>query len=229
MLRRLIGIWVLGVVVLAMVQVVGANPDSQTWYFTNTEASVPIYAGSPTVDYQRVMTKGVKGGDTVITLAPGERVWFYADQLTQCNVGFPAGVWDTVCWVKALDSGDLGKRVYIRLQGIDSEGNKISGSHGYAEGWSTIKTLGGLEEISKALNPESFTIPEGGRFAVEVLWSGEVGELEIHFNPSGDPVSKTTSPSSDPGYPVPELPTVILFSTGLIALTGYILLTKRRK
>ena len=221
---RLIGILVLGMLVLASVQVVGAQ-GAQTWYFTGDDASAPTYSGA---DYNKIMTKGVEGGDDKITLAPGKRVWFYADQVAVCDVTFPAGSWDTVCWVKALNSKDLGKRVYIRLQGIDSEGNKISGSHGYAERWSTIKTPGGLEEISKALNPESFTIPEGGRFAVEVLWSGEVGELEIHFNPSGDPVSKTTSPSSDPGYPVPELPTIILLSTGLIALAGYVLLTKKR-
>ena len=34
---------------------------------------------------------------------------------------------------------------------------------------------------------------------------------------------------ADPLPPVPELPTIILFSIGLIALAGYVLLTKRRK
>jgi len=71
---------------------------------------------------------------------------------------------------------------------------------------------------------------KAGRFAIEVLWSSSAaGNLEIHCNPSDKHASNVTSPSSDPGYPVPELSTFILLSTGLIALAGYVLLTKRRK
>ena len=31
-----------------------------------------------------------------------------------------------------------------------------------------------------------------------------------------------SSPSADPGYPIPELPTIVLMSTGLLALTGFV-------
>ena len=224
MLRRLIGGLVLGVVVLAMVQVVGAQGE-QTWYFTNTEASAPIYSGA---EYNKIMTKGVEGGDVTITIAPGERVWLYADQVAVCDVTFPAGSWNIAYWVKALDSG---KRVTTRLHGIDSVGNRLSGPYGYKGGNHNIGSSGALEDVTHTLTPgESFTIPEGGRFAIEVLWaSGAAGNLEIHCNPSGKHASKITSSSSDPGYPVPELPTILLFSTGLITLAGYVLLTKRRK
>ena len=85
-----------------------------------------------------------------------------------------------------------------------------------------------LENVTEALAPKSsFTIPEGGRFAIEVLWvSTAEGDLEIHCNPPGDLVSKVTSPTSDPGYPVPELPTIILFSAGLIALATFLVLKR---
>jgi hypothetical protein len=41
-------------------------------------------------------------------------------------------------------------------------------------------------------------------------------------------VSWLSFPSTDPGYPVPELSTIILMSTGLLALAGYVGLTRIR-
>ncbi len=226
MLRRLIGILVLGMFVLAMVQVVGATPDQQTWYFTDEDASAPTWSGAI---YNKIMTKGVEGGDTVITLEKGERVWFYADELAACDVTFPDGTWNTAYWMKALNSTDSGKRITTRLQGINSEGAKLSGSYGYAQKYYDTSNPSHFEEVTESLKPsESFTIPEGGRFAIEVLWAGgAAGNLEIHCNPSGKHASKATSPSSDPGYPVPELSTLILFSVGLLVLAGYVGLRRR--
>ena len=225
---RLIGILVLAMVVLAMVQVVGAAPDSQTWCFTNTEASAPIYTDA---NYNKIMTKGVEGGDDTITLAPGERVWFYADQVAQCEVGFPEDKWSVACWVKALHSGEAGEgRVYTRLCYVDSAGSSTMVSSSASE---AITTPQSIEEIVEDWftknNVGSFTVPDGGRLAVEVYWgSSPLGNLEIHCNPSGERASKATSPSSDPGYPVPELSTLLLFFTGLLTLAGYVLLTKKR-
>ena len=62
---RLIGILVLGMLVLVS-QVVSATPDPQTWYFTGGDASAPTWSGA---DYNKIMTKGVEGGDVTITLA----------------------------------------------------------------------------------------------------------------------------------------------------------------
>lgn len=202
-------------------------PNQQTWYFTDNDASVLIYEGSPTIDYQRIMTKGAEGGNEKITLEHGQRVWFYADHVAQCNVSFPAGNWDVKYWVKATDSADSGKNVYTRLHGINSSGGRLSPANGYDRGTFTISNPNYLEEVTEELN-ESFTIPEGGRFAIEVYWVDTAsGNLEIYCNPSDKHSSQVTSPSSDPGYPVPELPTLILFSSGLIILAGYVLLKRR--
>ena len=225
--RRLIGILVLGMVALASVQVVGAAPDSQSWYFTNTDAPSPFNAG----DYNKIMTKGVEGGDVTITLPPGKRIWVYADQLAQCDVTFPAGSWDLAYWVRAVNESETGK-VYTRLGYADSTGNLVRKSS-----TSTSEAITSPQSIEENVedwfinnNVESFTVPEGGRLAIEVLWgSNPLDNLEIHCNPPDKHASNVTSPSSDPGYPVPELSTLILFSTGLIALAGYVLSTRRRK
>jgi hypothetical protein len=54
--------------------------------------------------------------------------------------------------------------------------------------------------------------------------------IRIYYDPLDDVKDPyLISPSSDHGYPIPELSTLILFSMGVIALLGYVLLKKRDK
>ena len=148
--------------VLASVQVVGAQGE-QTWYFTDDDASAPTWSGA---DYNKIMTKGVEGGDVTITLAPGKRVWFYADELAACDVTFPAGSWDVSYWVKTLNAYDGSKRLYTRLHNVTSDGGhtEIKGT------WGGISYNADIQEYSKSLIPdEPFTVKKDGRFAIEIL------------------------------------------------------------
>jgi len=202
-------------------------PNQQTWYFTNDSATGPMWSGAT---YNRNMTKGVEGGDDKVTLANGgERVWFYADQVAECNVSFPADTWNVSYWVNATNATDAGKQITTRLQGINSMGAKLSGSP-YAEGHYDINNPPFFEEVTESFNPAGFTIPKGGRFAIEVLWAGgATGNLEIHCNPVGLDASQVTSPTSNPGWPIPEVRTVILFGLGLLLLAGYVGLKRLAK
>jgi MYXO-CTERM domain-containing protein len=203
-----------------------AVPNQQTWYFTNDTVTGPTWDGGAT--YNRNMTKGMKGEDDKVTLAHGERVWFYADQVADCNVTFPADTWNVSYWVKATEA-DSGKRITTRFHGIDSKGAELPGSP-YAEGHYDINNPPFFEEVTESFNPAGFTIPKGGRFTIEVLWAGgATGNLEIHCNPVGLDASQVTSPTSDPGYPIPELPTVLLLGLGLLVFVGYVRLRRRRE
>ena len=66
--------------------------------------------------------------------------------------------------------------------------------------------------------------------AIRLRWvdppSSEI--LRIHYKAELDSDSWITSPPTDPGYPVPELSTIILFSMGLLLLGGYVWLKRRR-
>ncbi len=202
-----------------------AVPNQQTWYFTNDAVTGPTRSGTT---YDRNMIKGMVGEDDKVTLANGgERVWFYADQVADCNVSFPTDTWNVSYLVKATEA-DSGKRITTRFHGIDSTGAELPGSP-YAEGHYDINSAQNLEEVTESLNPTTgFTIPEGGRFAIEVLWAGgATGNLEIYCNPVGENASQVTSPTSDPGYPIPELPTVLLLGLGLLVFVGYVRLRRR--
>ena len=145
-------------------------------------------------------------------------------------MAFPAGPWHVAYWVRALHPDDKDKWVYTRIHSINSEGKRLSDGGGHEGGFETIKSAGSLDQIveSALLETPSFTVPKGGRFAIEVLWSGTaLGNLEIHCNPP-EGISSVTSPPTDPGYPVPELSTIVLFSMGLLLLGGYVWLRRRR-
>jgi hypothetical protein len=192
------------------------EPGRQTWYFTTNEASSPL---SPLATYNKTMTKGLEGGNTTVTLAPGECVWFYADQLANCMVTFPTGTWDVRYWVIASGSGTL----TTRLQNLTSGGGNTT----IAENTSSI-TSGTLQELDLSLSTDtSFSVPEGGRFAIALCWASAAGNLEIHCNPPERYASSITSPSADPGYPVPELPSLILLCAGVLTLAGYLALHRR--
>jgi WD40 repeat protein len=176
-------------------------PNKQAWYFTNGSVTGPTGSGA---NYTRAMTKGVEGGNDKITLAPGERVRFCADQLAGCNVSFPKGDWEVSYWLKQLHEDDTFKKLQIHLQVVYPNGS-----------YSTIDTyyvqLGHSQILRELTIPiydvDTFTVPEGGRFALEIEWrSAANGNLELYCNLPDRRASQVTSPSSDPGYPISELP-----------------------
>ena len=203
-------------------------PNQQAWYFTNGSVTGPTGSGA---NYTMAMTKGVEGGDCTITLAPGERVRFCADQLADGNVSFPKGDWSVSYWLKQLHEYDSYKRLQIYLQVVYPN-----------ESYSTIDTnyvqLGQtqiLRELSFSMSDAGpFTVPEGGRFALEIEWVNNSatrtsGNLELYCNLPDRRASQVASPSSDPGYPIPELSTLVLLGVGLLMIVGYVALRKRKE
>jgi hypothetical protein len=158
------------ILVSATAQMVSATGE-QTWYFTDEDALEPHPSDSD-ITYHKNMTKGVEGGNVTITLQPGKRVWFYADQVAQCDVGFPEDKWSVAYWVKALNSSEAGDgRVYTRLCYIDSAGTHATVSSGGVS--EAITTPQSIEEIveGRFTNEDvpAFTVPEGGRLALKFI------------------------------------------------------------
>ena len=59
-------------------------------------------------------------------------------------------------------------------------------------------------------------------------WDSDDNSADFFIQDSPNPTNSTIS-SADPMPPVPELPTLILFSTGLLILAGYAYMTRRNK
>jgi hypothetical protein len=161
---------------------------------------------------------------TNITLTPGQRVWFYSCETALVDVTFPAGEWEVVYRVVAYGSANITTRIHS----INATGHRLSPEAGHKEATEAI-TPGTVEIVETLITTSSFTVPTGGRLAVEVLWPATAGNLVISLTPLDGYESYLISPDDEPGYPVPELSTIILFSMGLLLLGGYAWLKGRQK
>ena len=88
-----------------------------------------------------------------------------------------------------------------------------------------VALSGGLGTKSVDLDAPSEDFISDEYFGLYIKWVASVsGDLTVNCG-SGDSTLKT--PSSDPGFPVPEMSSLVLFSVGLLALVGYVAYRKR--
>ena len=118
--------------------------------------------------------------------------------------------------LKGVNGGDTAT-LYIGILDPDDGTFTSKGSQEF-----TLTDPPATHDISIATT--SFTIPTGKYLAVKIS-----SPATVTIFTTGDPNSATyvTSPQTEPGYPVPELPTIILMSTGLLALFGYVVYSRR--
>jgi len=125
------------------------------------------------------------------------------------NAGSDKTLWADVYKMKADNS-------VVHLAG----GTQIFSANDAAGTW----TISCVDNLS---TPQNFAT--GERLAFRIKHNADTTVRIYYYNATDKKYSNLTSPASDPGYPVPELSTLILFSTGSIVLAGYVLLAKRKK
>ncbi len=211
--RGLIGVLVLGMLVFASVQVVGAQGE-QTWYLTPTS-----YTGTPANDgtthhHDKIMSK-TQTTDDHVAFASDKTMWWYAEHAAECGLSFGMGSWSAHLYHDKMDVvGEVGETITADVYKVAPDGTPTH----IATGSNT--TISGQTETDITCSPVgSQDFATGERLAVRISWSS-TDTIWIYY--SADKPSTLTTPPSDPGYPVPELSTLILFSTGLLALAGYV-------
>ena len=109
MLRRLIGVLVLGVVVLASVQVVGAE-TAQHWRlldvdYTGTKAD----GASHYKDLFMNKTGNATGHSFYINYT--ETAWWYAEYTAECDLTFGTGNWTVYLYHEKIDGTEVGETI----------------------------------------------------------------------------------------------------------------------
>lgn len=223
MKKLMVPLLAVALITIALSPATSANSQAQTWYFTNEYYFGP-QADDGTWHSDRIM----------LTVPPGENIklkaigsienaavtaWWYAEDPAVCDVAFNEGLWTVDLWYRnTFQSGMLD----VDICGVKPDGTietiLASGSTLIEEN-STVQYI----QIVCLDNPnEAQTILEGDRLAVRFTYGGMCGAdgMLIFYNAEDCP-SSLTSPDTDPGYPNPELPTVILLSVGLVCFAGF--------
>ena len=223
MYRKLVLILVLTTVVLAGVGAVSAT-DSQSWHLLDS-----TYTGTAAVDdtdhYKNLFmnkTGNATGSHMQLPNVTKNTTWWYAGYPAQ----FDGVTFGEDNWIINISHGDYSNFfIFVDVCKVNESGEVTYLAHGNktASGTYTIITCSDNATTSQTFNTNE-------RLALRMYHNrtGTSTARIYYYDATDGRYSNLTSPLSDPGYPVPELSTIILFSTGLLVLAGYVLLTKRK-
>ena len=224
-------ILVLMLVSATAVQMVSAVGE-QTWYLTGDSKPDDAPTASDGVDHDKnnLMNKSVGVGTwtgSYFGLDSGEPAWFYADTGAECDLGFGENNWIAHIRTESIEGGEIDSILYVEICKLSSDGSITF----LANGSKTLTAAGtrnlwNIPCVDQGTEQDFIT---GEWLAIRVFWQNETDTLTIHYKNVTDYESYITSPSTDPAYPIPELPTLVLFSTGLLILAGYAYMTRRNK
>lgn len=174
----------------------------QRWYLSSTGGSYVMYKGDET------QTAG-----TVTVSDDGEQIW-KADEAASCDVGFAAGTWTGHLTFDA-SSSDTTVRVWVGKWDSSTFSPSAAGENA---------TVSGSSDFS--ISASAIDVPKDEWLAFKIHdydtdADGNSADVSVGLSNS-----YLTSGETDPGYPVPELPTLILFSVGLLVLAGYVWIRK---
>jgi len=212
---------VLFVVALTVFALTGVcSADSQSFYFHDT-----TYGNTPAIDgtshaCDEDMDKNTGGSGSTVTINSTATAWWY-DFAAQVNSTFGEGKWGAEIFYNSTGAGT----VYVDIYLVQDDGtiikNIASGSDSTVD--STPVTYELFECPDNTTTNQTFNVSE--RLATRVSYSG-AGDFIIHYDGT-DEHTHINSPPTDPGWPVPELSTILLMSIGLLALMGYVVYRRR--
>lgn len=190
---------VLVALVTIFVPVASADVGSQTWY---------LYTRSSTPSLDKSAPGDGSEGSTINN-------WDnWVAEYVQCDLTMPAGTWTLDLDYSASVSGYIDVGVY---DGTDEEIVSVANIPIDSTKTTIKQDMAGVStEFTK----------DTDRISLWIRWvpSEGTGTLTINY---GSGKSRLASPSGDPGYPVPEMNTLALFSIGLLALVGYVAYRRR--
>ena len=216
-------------VVLGTMSLALADPGSQTWQFnTGNYGDTPASDGKTHPCDNLMSSTGPTGPAATVTVPANQRAWWYMDQVAQVDVSFCTNPWEAEVHA-FVDSDSETANLTVRSWKVNpSDGEAIELANKTEE--ITLNTAHNHYPLTLTTTGANQTIPTGWTIGCSVEWSG-IKDLKIGYNNNIGDVDDSwcKTPSCDPGYPTPELPTIVLMSIGLVVLGMYVWLKKRKK
>ena len=220
-----LALFVVALTVFALTATSSATSQTFRVHDTNyVDASHIAAADGTTHSCDKAMDKttGCSGSEKTLNITSTSTAWWYNDA-AQVNSTFGESPW----WSKIYYTSDYDGTVTTIMYLVRDNGTIIKqladGSKVFSA--ASSRTLDNTECADNTSTNQDFNV--GQRLAVRISYSG-TGNFTIHYA-SLDACSHIDTPETDPGFPVPELPTIILMSTGLLALAGFVLYSRSRR
>jgi hypothetical protein len=179
---------------------------AQTWYLHDDD----------------VMYKGVTDNDAgeVLIGAGGSNIWI-SDEAATTDVTFSSSAWTGQVVFTSAPTGGGSPHTFTVDIGYSTDGSDFTAGGPDA----TLTGDGSATVFTYSTDAASFTVTDGEYLALRITNNSSSGYTVT----TGGVWSYTDSPSDDPGYPVPELATIILLGSGLLALVGYLWFRRGRR
>ena len=200
-----------------LVSIVGmASAASQIWNLKDSGV------GACGADYE--MSRGSGHGASYVGMTDQSYIWSADEAVSVAGgVSFGTGTWTgTLDYLGNHLGGflDPGETMTVEIGSL-SPGGAFTSAMTQTDYSATDKRAATFVSVA----PDTgFTVPQNHCLALKLTVSGTVYVSVNGVEPGS---SYIRSPSVDPGYPYPELSTLVLLSFGLLALMGYVGLKRR--
>jgi len=197
---------------------------AQTWYLTPEAKPDDAPTANDGLEHVRdnLMHKGSgTGTGEYFNLSYTEVAWFYADTGAECELGFGDNPWKAHIRTEAIEDDEVGRNLTVEICRLEKGTGDVTVIASHTEQLTAVgsKHLWNITCEDNVSTTQDFST--GDWLAVRLSWDCPSDELQIYYKAEAGSDSYIESPSTDPGYPIPELSTLILFSSGLVILAGY--------
>jgi len=207
-------------------------PNQQTWYLTPEDKpdNAPTANDSRTHAKDNLMHKGSGSGTgEYFDLNYTKVAWLYADTGAECGLGFGDNPWKAHIRTEPIEDDEVGHNLTVEICRLEKGTGDVTVLASHTKQLTAVENehLWNITCEDNESTTQDFST--GDWLAVRLSWDCPTDELRIYYKAEAGNDSYIESPSTDPGYPVPELSTLILFASGLLALVGYVLLERDKR
>ena len=197
----------------------------QTWYLTSETKPTGATTANDGLTHVKnnLMHKGSRtGSGTYFDMNSTEVAWFYADTGAEKSIGFGELPWEAYVRTEALEDDEVEHNLKVEICKLANVTGDVTVIASHTQQLTEVGTkhLWSITCEDNATTIQDFST--GDWLAVRLSWDCETDALRIHYEAEAGSDSYIESPLSDPGYPIPELSTVILFGMGLLVIAGYV-------